>query len=97
MFPSWCSVEGRTNDVLLASHDMSNISQSFLHDDDPMLSWLNRARSSQLEMASVQNMSNVLLRFLVGMVESLMRSLFIILHHFELYGEGENHATLVHS
>ena len=55
----------------------------------PMLSWLQRARTSWLEMVSGQNIRRILLRFFVWKVDSLLRSLSVILQHSEPYSRVE--------
>ena len=55
----------------------------------PMLSWLQRARSSWLKMVSGQNIRRILLRLFVWKVDSLLRYLSVILQHSEPYSRVE--------
>ena len=89
-FPLWCPAKGCAGDVaLLPSHDMSDPFPSSSHNDGTHIVLVTASRSSWLEMVSGQNIRRILLRFLVWKVDSLLRSLSVILQHSEPYNKVE--------
>ena len=78
-FPLWCPAKGCAGDVaLLPSHDMSDPFPSSSHND-----------GTHIVLVSGQNIRRILLRFLVWKVDSLLRSLSVILQHSEPYNKVE--------
>ena len=72
----------------LSSYHMSNPSPSPLHNDGAHVVLVARVRRYWLEMVSGHNINRILLRFLVRKVDSMLRSLSVILQHSELYSMG---------
>ena len=83
-FPLWCSVKGCASDVvLLLSHDMSDPSSSHNGGSHAVLV----AASKKFLVGD--GIHRILLRFLVWKVDSLLRSLSVILQHSEPYSREE--------